>query len=35
MGRIKEAIKLLESLGLKQNVQRLRKKYPLTGPPGR
>jgi tetratricopeptide (TPR) repeat protein len=33
MGRIKEAIDLLESLGLKQNAQRLRKKYPLADRP--
>ena len=35
MGRIKEAIDLLESLGLKQNAQRLRKKYPLAERPPR
>ena len=35
MGRIKEAVDLLESLGLKQNAQRLRKKYPLADRPPR
>ncbi|MCX7038838.1 MAG: hypothetical protein NT005_06865 [Spirochaetes bacterium] len=35
MGRVKEAVDLLASLGLKKDVERLRKKYPLADRPPR